>query len=57
MIAEANQKLDWMIYRLSQRMDMQMIALKYGPDYISKTMDSIISELSTYEIVGREEAA
>jgi hypothetical protein len=55
LIAEANKVLEWKLYMFQQKLDVQMLLLKYGPDYLNNLLDSIILELSTDKVVGYEE--
>lgn len=55
LIDEANKVLDWKLYMFQQKLDVQMLLLKYGPDYLNNLLDSIILELSTDKVVGYAE--
>jgi len=54
-ITKANRKLDEMLFDFEELLNVQMLELQYGPNYVSNILDDIIAELSTDKIIGRYE--
>lgn len=55
MVEAADKKLDWMLYRFKENLDIQTVQLQYGPNYVNHILDAIISEINRDRIIGYQE--
>lgn len=51
-IDRANDFMNYKLYLFESKLNIQMLLLENGPDYINNIMDSILQELESSELVG-----
>lgn len=55
LIAIADRALDYRLFRFEKNLNLQMVQLEYGADYLDQMFEKIIEELQTDKIIGYEE--
>lgn len=54
-IRKMDNHLEYKLIMFEERLNIQMLKLKHGPNYVEDVLDQIIEELSNDKIVGRYE--